>query len=347
VACHHCALPTAFLPEPERGDHATWQCSNLVDLAAWLPFWISREFSPPELNGQKASGTSFLRAVRLFRIFKIFKSGQYSVGIKVFAGALRLSLSPMVILAVSGGVSVVILSSVIWMVERPSSAFITEDLLQVTGMARPEPGKVGLQDLCFGTIPSAAWWVLATMTTVGYGDCSPITGLGKVIGVLCMTSGIIVLGLPITVLGSNFARMTDMYEEDTARFNENDYDSDNMISEVELRDFLYNRRREGVLRRDVDTTIPTLLARYDPDNRGYLDVDTFSRLRRDVCTEADPLDELRDVMERRFELLEAKIELVLSEVCRDKPARERDRGNVEASADPCDADSAADDAMEA
>ena len=62
------------------------------------------------------------------------------------------------------------------------------------------------QAICFGTIPSAFWWALTTMTTVGYGDCYPITLLGKIVAVIAMVGGVIVLALPITVLGSNFAK---------------------------------------------------------------------------------------------------------------------------------------------
>ena len=67
-----------------------------------------------------------------------------------------------------------------------------------------------MQAVCFGTIPSCFWWALTTMTTVGYGDCYPITLMGKIVAVVAMISGVIVLALPITVLGSNFAKMVEM-----------------------------------------------------------------------------------------------------------------------------------------
>lgn len=67
--------------------------------------------------------------------------------------------------------------------------------------AQNEPGFEGLQDVCFGSIPSAFWWVLVTMTTVGYGDCFPISIPGKMFGVFVMFCGVITVALPITVLG--------------------------------------------------------------------------------------------------------------------------------------------------
>ena len=58
---------------------------------------------------------------------------------------------------------------------------------------------------CFGTISRTFWWAMVTMTTVGYGDMSPVTPGGQFVATLTMITGLLVLALPITVVGANFA----------------------------------------------------------------------------------------------------------------------------------------------
>ncbi|MDR6973609.1 voltage-gated potassium channel [Streptomyces sp. 3330] len=45
------------------------------------------------------------------------------------------------------------------------------------------------------TLGDALWWSFTTMTTVGYGDHAPTTGLGRIIAVGLMLSGIALLGV--------------------------------------------------------------------------------------------------------------------------------------------------------
>ena len=62
------------------------------------------------------------------------------------------------------------------------------------------------------------------MTTVGYGDCYPVTPVGKMVTIVAMISGILTLALPITVIGSNFAKMVEVFAEEAAELQSADID---------------------------------------------------------------------------------------------------------------------------
>lgn len=64
------------------------------------------------------------------------------------------------------------------------------------------------------TLGDAVWWSFTTMTTVGYGDHAPTTGLGRILAVGLMLSGIALLGVVTANIAAWFiARFEDDAEE--------------------------------------------------------------------------------------------------------------------------------------
>lgn len=60
---------------------------------------------------------------------------------------------------------------------------------------------------------AAYWFVLVTMTTVGYGDKYPTSVLGYFATAAVILIGITVTALPIAIVGGNFAVVHEYYEK--------------------------------------------------------------------------------------------------------------------------------------
>ena len=322
---------------------------NLVDLAAFLPGLVTFILKNADPDGAPRGfdGIAFLRVMRLVRVFRIFKFGKYSGGIQMFAGALRMSYKPLGVLVLILLIATVISASLLHMIERqlPSAEYL-EYYLAANGF---DDAK---HDECFGTIVRGFWWAIVTMTTVGYGDCSPITAGGKVVGGVVCVGGIILIAMPITVIGSNFAKMVELFSDEM----DNDYevsatrpavitpasrgiiprlprlprlppssppaapprqvDANNSgtIEELELREFLHNKKNANALRKDIDITIPSLMAEFDSSGEGILTYADFNRLQQHVLkpVSTSPTPELtsRESDERAWQLAAVEDALV-------------------------------------
>ena len=73
----------------------------------------------------------------------------------------------------------------------------------------------------FGSIPEAMWWAVATLTTVGYGDVTPVTPMGKLFGAIITIIGIGTVALPSGILASGFSdqlkRRQNTYKDELSK----------------------------------------------------------------------------------------------------------------------------------
>jgi voltage-gated potassium channel len=141
----------------------------IIDLLAILPFYLGI-FTAVDLR--------FLRVLRLFRVFKLTR---YSAAMSILLSVLREE-------APSFGASLFILCVIL--------------ILAASGMYLVEQDA---QPDAFGSIPAAMWWAVATLTTVGYGDVTPLTTVGKLFGALVTVVGIGMVALPAGILASAFS----------------------------------------------------------------------------------------------------------------------------------------------
>ena len=69
----------------------------------------------------------------------------------------------------------------------------------------------------FTDIPTSIYWAIDTLTTVGYGDISPITGLGKFLASLVMVLGYSIIAVPTGIVTASLLRQRENYNTQVCR----------------------------------------------------------------------------------------------------------------------------------
>jgi voltage-gated potassium channel len=137
---------------------------SLVDIAAIAPFYF-------EL---------FLRALRLMRLLRLFRFGRLANAFTMLTRVILAKRAELGVTLAVVGLAVLLAAGAIYTAEH------------------------GEPNTSFTSIPRAMWWSVVTITTVGYGDMTPTTPIGQVIGGLVAFSGICALALPVGILSTGF-----------------------------------------------------------------------------------------------------------------------------------------------
>ncbi len=150
----------------------TWARSPalVIDLLAILPFYLSSIIS---VN---------LGVLRVLRLLRFLKLSRYSPAMHTLIRVLHNEGRALV------GACLLLFMAIL---------FSATLMYHLENAAQPDK---------FGSIPEAAWWSIATLTTVGYGDVVPITPLGRFIGGLTTIIGLSILALPIAIISTGFAQ---------------------------------------------------------------------------------------------------------------------------------------------
>jgi voltage-gated potassium channel len=155
---------------------------GLVDIISILPFYLQVLFPGADL-----------RVFRLLRLTRLLKLSHYSTAIEDLASAIYAERR-------SFGAVVYLLSI----------AIVASSTLMYYAEAAVQPEKLA-------SIPHAIYWSVITLTTVGYGDISPITPVGKAIAIVTAFLGIATLaifsGIVATSFANQLARKKVLYEQ--------------------------------------------------------------------------------------------------------------------------------------
>jgi len=196
--------------------------TGLIDLLAILPSVLPLFIGETDLR--------WLRAMRLIRLFKI---SHYSSALEDLLSAVRSEMS-------SFGAALYLLLIALFM----SSAV----MYLVENEAQPEK---------FSSIPETMWWSLITLTTVGYGDVSPVTTIGRIVGAITALMGVCVVAMLTGIVASAFsnqiAQRKMIIEAEIAHAL-----SDGLLTEEELMKIEQMRRQFNLSQEHVNALITIL-----------------------------------------------------------------------------------------
>jgi len=153
---------------------------GIIDLVALIPSYLSFFFIG-------AQSLLVFRALRLLRIFRIFKLGHFLTEINFLTTALKGSVRKISIFLLTVLMLTVILGSIMYLVEQRENGF--------------------------SNIPESIYWAIVTITTVGYGDISPVTPMGKFVASVVMLIGYSIIAVPTGILTHDLAMLARSKKE--------------------------------------------------------------------------------------------------------------------------------------
>lgn len=147
---------------------------GIVDLIALLPTYLA--LLVPELHA-----LIDVRVIRLLRIFRIFKLAAYVSEYQSLARALAASGRKILVFLTAVIMVVLVMGTIMYVVEGPANGFTS--------------------------IPTSVYWAITTITTVGFGDITPQTDLGRLISSFMMLMGWGVLAVPTGIVTAEMSAL--------------------------------------------------------------------------------------------------------------------------------------------
>ena len=149
----------------------------IFDILAVLPCWLM----PLRSCGQ------FLKMLKTLRMFRLLKLARRYEGSVVIVRAMKLSMPALTVAFFFLFTALTVFATFLYFTER---------------LGKGESGA-------FRSIPHTMWFMAVTMTTVGYGDVTPLTDGGRIVTVMAMLFGVLFISMPLAIVGNNFCLVWD------------------------------------------------------------------------------------------------------------------------------------------
>ncbi|NJB83343.1 ion transporter [Wenyingzhuangia aestuarii] len=145
---------------------------GIIDLIATLPKYIG-------LFVTRTEALLVLRSLRLLRVFTILKLARYVGASNDLIKAIKASKAKIGVFIFAVLILSMVLGTIMYIIE-------------------------GNADSGFTSIPRSIYWIIVTMTTVGYGDIAPVTALGQFFASLVMIMGYGIIAVPTGIVSSEY-----------------------------------------------------------------------------------------------------------------------------------------------
>lgn len=172
---------------------------GIIDFLAILPFYLSLFFPITKYF-------LILRMLRMLRVFRIFNLLDFMNDGTFIVTALKNSSRKIYIFLLFLMIFSVIVGSMMFMVEGHREGF--------------------------ESIPQSVYWAVVTVTTVGYGDVSPGTPLGKFLSVLLMLAGYSIIAVPTGIVTAEMRNKRQNLDKNCPRCGNDDNDDDARFCKV-------------------------------------------------------------------------------------------------------------------
>ncbi len=146
---------------------------GIIDFISTIPLYISYIFAGSQV-------LLAVRALRLLRVFRILKLVRFLGEASQLKQALKASRTKIVVFIYVVLILSVIMGTIMYWVESDEAGFTS--------------------------IPRSIYWAIVTLTTVGYGDITPVTSLGQLIATMVMILGYGIIAVPTGIVTAEFTK---------------------------------------------------------------------------------------------------------------------------------------------